>query len=388
MKILKIGYQDREYNWRYDAIEFHSDLTLLVGISGAGKTQIIKSILNLKRIANGVSLNGVAWLIEFQGKDDVIYKWEGEFETKNIGFQFAGSESNKENVNIVTEKLARNDTIIVERTRESIWFNGVKIPKLSPTESILHLLKLEDDISLVYQEINKIYFADPDGLDDDYGIPLATMNKIEKSDLSTIIEKSDPPFPIKIKLFLAAQKEPELFSKIKENFINIFPEIEDIEIKILGPEDLGDIPINLAQILSIAPMINIKEKGVDTWIKQPNISTGMLKTLMYLSYIYLSPKDSLILIDEIENGLGVNCLDSVIENLQDNRPKNCQFIITSHHPYTINNISPQHWKIVTRKGGLVAVQDAKEWGISSSRQKAFIDLQQFPMLLDTILNCI
>jgi hypothetical protein len=93
---------------------------------------------------------------------------------------------------------------------------------------------------------------------------------------------------------------------------------------------------------------------------------------MYISELYLAPENSIILIDEFENSLGVNCLDSVTELVLEN--KKLQFIITSHHPYIINNVSPAYWKIVTRKAGLITVRDSKYFHISESRQKAFIDL--------------
>ncbi|MDV2999866.1 MAG: hypothetical protein N5P05_001472 [Chroococcopsis gigantea SAG 12.99] len=51
---------------------------------------------------------------------------------------------------------------------------------------------------------------------------------------------------------------------------------------------------------------------------------------MYISQLYLAPDNSIILIDEFENSLGVNCLDSVTELVLNNNK--LQFIITSHHP--------------------------------------------------------
>ena len=58
------------------------DLNLLVGISGAGKTSILKAISNLKRIANGESINGVKWDVELLTNDHVRYHWLGEFEVR------------------------------------------------------------------------------------------------------------------------------------------------------------------------------------------------------------------------------------------------------------------------------------------------------------------
>jgi AAA15 family ATPase/GTPase len=56
----------------------------------------------------------------------------------------------------------------------------------------------------------------------------------------------------------------------------------------------------------------------------------MLKTLLHLSELYFSLPGSVILIDEFENSLGVNCLDAVTEDINDS-PNQLQFIITSHH---------------------------------------------------------
>ena len=54
MKIKSIKYENTEQEWGFDKINFF-DLTLLVGVSGVGKTQILRSIYSLKRIANGSS---------------------------------------------------------------------------------------------------------------------------------------------------------------------------------------------------------------------------------------------------------------------------------------------------------------------------------------------
>ena len=77
MKINQITYYDHELEWRFEPIQF-SELTLLVGVSGVGKTQILQFIMNLRKIAKGSSLNGVEWKIHFSVNNEQ-YDWEGKF---------------------------------------------------------------------------------------------------------------------------------------------------------------------------------------------------------------------------------------------------------------------------------------------------------------------
>jgi len=98
----------------------------------------------------------------------------------------------------------------------------------------------------------------------------------------------------------------------------------------------------------------------------------MLKTFMLISELYLSVEGIVILIDEFENSLGVNCINIISDLILGNRK--LQFIITSHHPYIINKVGMEHWKIVTRKGGVVTAKDAKDFGLGKSRHEAFMQL--------------
>jgi ABC-type polar amino acid transport system ATPase subunit len=82
MIIHELTYYNHELEWRFESIEF-SEFNLLVGVSGVGKTQILKSIINLRKIARGASLNGVEWDVKFTS-EGLNYRWMGEFETKKI----------------------------------------------------------------------------------------------------------------------------------------------------------------------------------------------------------------------------------------------------------------------------------------------------------------
>ncbi|MDJ1184836.1 AAA family ATPase [Roseofilum casamattae] len=368
MRILSLEYYDKEEGWKLEPVKFSEDLNLLVGVSGAGKTKILKAIRSLRAIANGKSYNGVQWEVCFL-TDNKKYHWAGEFETKiNTSFlRFnleEGIEKNDE-VRIIHESLKCCDTVIVERTSEEILFNGKATPKLSPFESVIELFQQENIIIPIKDGLEKIVLENSDRETESiWRLPPSVINKYQES---SFLELRNSALPLPIKLILTERIFPKEFEKIKNVFIQIFTKTTDI-----GSSDIKieDTPIVISQFINESAIFVIKEKDVENWIMK--MSSGMFKTLMYISQLYLSPEHSVILIDEFENSLGINCIDSVTDLVLDNT--NLQFIATSHHPYIINNISPKYWKIVTRTGSIVTVKDAKDFHIPDSRKKAFFDL--------------
>lgn len=375
MKIHQLEYHNHEYQWQLEKVNFLPNINLLVGVSGVGKTEILKAIRSLKKIANGASLNGVEWKIQFSTTNNVQYHWEGRFEVHETSRILENelnnyqeiSDSPQENFRIISEKLSINNSIIIERDQEKIIFKGEKTPKLSPFQSVVYILNQEDDILPVKEELEKIIFVDFEKIDKIWKFPISIIKQYENSSLNQLKESD---LPTQVKLFIVCKKFPDEFNKIKQIFQTIFPKVVDIKVELFKQDNLDKLPIGLSDILRDAITINFREKKVNHWIE--NISSGMLKTLMYISALSLSKQGAVILIDEFENSLGVNCIDSVTDLILENQ--DLQFFITSHHPYIINNINPGYWKIVTRTGGIVTVKNAEDFHISSSRQKAFIDL--------------
>ncbi|MCB4235556.1 hypothetical protein LDL59_11875 [Kaistella anthropi] len=83
MTISEFKFEDKSLDWRLEQLPL-SKLTLLVGASGVGKTQILRALMALKQIAGGSSINGINWKIEFSTLSNQSYVWEGEFENKGI----------------------------------------------------------------------------------------------------------------------------------------------------------------------------------------------------------------------------------------------------------------------------------------------------------------
>lgn len=136
-----------------------------------------------------------------------------------------------------------------------------------------------------------------------------------------------------------------IFNEIKETYIQIFPIVQDIRVSI--------------NLQNYRLLLEIQEQGSEDWIPQQQISSGMFRILIFLVDILSVPGESIIVIDEFENSLGINCMPEITDFIQEKSP-NIQFILTSHHPYIINNMPWNTWQIVTRCGHQVTVRKATD----------------------------
>ncbi|MGB5684711.1 MAG: AAA family ATPase, partial [Candidatus Electrothrix sp.] len=337
--------------------------------SGVGKTRILNSILDLKRIAAGDSLIGVKWHIEFLSSSGTQYTWEGEFENSGVStIRSLLGDLDIGGASIVSELVYRENELIVERNNSDIIFNKIKTVRLSADQSVLHLLREEEQIKEAASEFKKIIFYNTER--HDFYRHFHSLKSLDEklNRYDDIEEVRNLPLSLTEKLYFVYKRKRQLFDDIASSFIDIFPHVEDVQVASI----LTEIPMKKAPE-AILIQIQIKEKYASDWIDEYNISSGMLKTLVYIAQLQLCADSSLILIDEFENSLGINCIDELTSSIV-SAERGLQFIITSHHPYIINNIKHTDWKIVTRKGGAVIAHDASAFNFDKSKHKAFTQL--------------
>lgn len=371
MRIDQLEFRNTNTGWHLQPTRFFPDLTLLVGTSGVGKTRILRAILALQRLTFGTSfpggLSGIAWNIQCSA-EGAQYVWTGELEKlpDNDGEIGTGRRPGwLPHGRFLEERVIRDGVEILSRQGETIRFQRNTTPRLSPTTSALALFQEESVIAPLYRGFRQItHLTVEAGLES--GALMMDRHSLARNhpDLPSLLKRERSIFENLVALPFI---DPALFKTIVSRFREIFPVIEDVRVK-GGP---ASSPTNEYFELQI------KERGIDTWIMQEYISSGMMRTLLHLAAISLSPDDSLILIDEFENSLGVNCINEVAQDLMSNR-RRLQFIVTSHHPYIINHIPPQNWKIVTRENGTVKTLTAAEVGIGRSRHEAFTQLINSP----------
>ena len=375
MKILSFSFTDKTREWTLNEM-LVKKLTLLVGASGVGKTQILRALVAMKDIAEGGSLNGVSWNILFETIDKKRYLWEGEFETKNVSIFIDDEEESDHNPNkpkVIFERLLLDDSkIIVERNAEQIQFLGNVTIKLSPEKSIINLLKEEDLVKPAYEGLRKIKFSDQsNSVNAPHGfmVDLLNANKLSKK-FNTLKKIQESDVNITLKLFLTSKSDKKTFGIIKERFVDIFPQVIDLKVAPLETRD-KDMP----DFFKDYPFIQIKELNVNKWIEQSRISSGMFRSLLHISELFLCSEGTVFLIDEFENSLGINCINEITTDILKSR-RQLQFILTSHHPYIINSISYLNWKLVTRTAGIIKTHDVEKFNIGRSKHDAFMQLIQ------------
>jgi predicted ATP-dependent endonuclease of OLD family len=370
MKIQKFSFSHHRENWHIDEVSF-DDFNLLVGPSGVGKTRILKALELIFDVALGrEKLDDFEWTIHFSHVDK-SYTWflksaipenEDIFEIESKQFE------------VIEERLIQlENTEIFHITSSFSKLNDIKLPKIKKTESAMSLFPEEDLIVPLIQGFESVLSSKPlnqSTQPENVKLIVQTLsffnndikdnaNKYSR-DVEELFKRKIAFFSPHIRAFILFKykkydtNDNSLgffgygFNNIVENYLNIFPEIKDIKITreaISNDEDLI--------------FCEIQDADSREWIPQDRMSSGMFRTLMYIIEVITAPKGSVILIDEFENSLGINCMSEITDFILDHAD-GLQFIITSHHPYIINNIPWQDWQIVSRKGSHITTKKATE----------------------------
>lgn len=362
MKFKSISVTDKISGWNVENIQFNPMLTLLVGASGVGKTRILNLINGLCQIAQGKSFNGIAWKVEFE-QDGHDYVWEGEFEARQNTDKFIPDL--KENKLILVEEfISDNGKTIVSRTNGSFAYKDTEMVKLDDTKSAVELLKGENSIRPIHYGFSQC--LNLNAADNSIHIsPIVGISQRQSLN-SIIIKAMDNLSPLE-RLFLLRENKLKEYDVICQKFQEIFHTVEKIDFTLAKTFNETFIPVLI-----------IKEKNVATWIRQNEISSGMMRTLLQIITLVLANDGDVLMIDEFENGLGVNCINELADLIMEPEA-DIQVVMTSHHPYIINAIPVKDWKILTRNGSDVHVHTAEELHIGEhSKHEAFMQLLQTP----------
>lgn len=371
-----ISYQCTDVDsggWSFSPVELEK-INLIVGDTGSGKTRFLNTIFNLGTTVTGAhKLYGpTKWKLHFTHLGHA-YKWHIET------FRLPNGRIAVKNERLL--QLANSSfKTIIKRTQSSFIFQSKPIPMLSSDNTSINLLKEETSIRPIYEGFSMIlrreFFSDA----------LAALIPVMISDPKTFQTPPKSPndlsilnLPVNHRLYIIYKHFPALFSQFCDYYTSFFPFVKTVDMK-----DIRELHVGLGTP-NPTPVFAIKERNVRNWIGAGQLSSGMQKVLLILTDAFTLPKESIYLIDEYENSLGVTAID-FFPNFLATYENDIQFIVTSHHPYLINNISPKNWFIFHRKGSRVKIrygpQNIEIYG--KSKQQQFIQLLNDPFYSEGI----
>lgn len=363
MIIKEIYYKELPNGLIIDHIKIDNRKVLLVGNSGAGKTKILQAMNDACRLASG-RLKTVTSSFELEFKFVIEENKVSDCVWKIKVDSLPIMTAEEANISIKEESLVINRKQVFMRNGNKIKIlNYDSVPQPKENESLISQYRKETEIKLIYEEFRNVYLRifERDMLElthADAYLAVCEFYKEKKiCPMHFFSELKMTPFDqFGVIKEIASEIYMKIYKNVLEVYQEVFPDVEDISYMSNDFNQYG---------------IAIKTDG--HWITQTDISSGMLKTLWNLINIELMPRGAVVLIDELENGLGVNCIENVSDFIMNNR-SDIQILATSHHPYIINSISMEHWIIVQRKNQVVKSYSAKEMSLGESRHDAYLQL--------------
>ena len=347
-------------------------LNLLVGRSGAGKTQILKT---LSAYITAAYREPIISSIQFKGHFKLDFSMlfpdtnsRSIFRRKNVSWEIYTDEM-KKIVNepyrlpygVSEEYLLINEETLIERSKSTLKIGNEKTAAISPEQSVVNVFMNPTEVSYVRTGLSSIisYYHQRNALNDVSRIEgerirneFYRLSKVDESSSKVAIQIFLMFYPSLMQIDIVKQYNVFLFEKFLSRLQDIFPSIEDLKVDLL--EDTNYFTLF------------IKENN--KWIPKESISSGMLKSIYLLTATKFNPA-TVVLLDEVENSLGINCLDEVTDYIVGEAEGTTQFILTSHHPYIINNIPEQYWHIVSQDHGIISSKRANDIGISTVNNK-------------------
>ncbi|MFU2167377.1 AAA family ATPase [Lelliottia nimipressuralis] len=343
----------------------------LVGISGSGKSTILNALYTLVQIASGSSSPADTWNVVFRDKENRKVEWSGKFSKKG---EF--DEDGAEKAELIEEKITVDGASFLLKKGELITLENKEFPIIDATKSNLYIFRNQDSLKTIYESISSLIISG--ALEANSGSLMAipyissvyeeavkkTLHN-ENQSIKDVVLINDRRLSAKERVIFAHKYDQKAFEDLVFVYTSIFPSVENILTK-----QIRNLASDSKYTNHRGSVIQLKLKD-GTLVEQGHISSGMFKTLLVLADIILSPDECVILMDEIENSLGLNCLQEVLNELI---ISNKQIILTTHHPKIINNAPKNSWKIVTRKANEISVHDASVLKSNNNSHDPFFQL--------------
>jgi len=370
--ISYIGDCNRISEWSYSGLELQ-DINLIVGYNASGKTRTLESI----KVIAGL-LSGELKLRSSFEKFKLILSDNGEEYLYEL---------HVENGEVSSEKLSIDGNVFLNRSEEKginyIFSNQLeKNLEFSIEKNELAVIGKRDKIQHSYLE--KLIKWGEHTVHYPFGTEMG-----RKSLLVVDYDEQDTNYSDKRKTKMLRYKSPSAVTgylkygleKYGKEFIEaVTKQMDEIGYDI---EEIGIGNVDLDESNETHQGIFVKESDLKSKTYQYKISQGMFRALSIIIHTTMCVKEdraSLILIDDIGEGLDYNRSTSLIKLLINKAKKSkIQLIMTTNDRFVMNNVDLEYWQVVQRNNG-----NCKYYNYSNSKQIfddfKFIGLSNFDFL--------
>jgi hypothetical protein len=364
VRIESFQFRDLATGWELEETKFDA-FNLLVGVSGVGKTKILQALEQICSVAKpsapGLPSN-VDWTLYFEHQSHQ-YRWSATFLEpaptilldERAQRMMRSISGHSPEAAFVHEEIDLDGIPLVRRKNGDFTYQNKDLPKLNRSESAVVLLAGESKLEVIASALKSVAgstsIPSPSTFSGTHGVGGRPFENVRAGSMQLEEIQKTSWSDMMLKAYLMQEALPERWGELKAMFASIFPSVADVKINY----EIRALQGSESTVLRLA----LRDRSAKDWIFGPDLSSGMVRVLATMIGLALTPAGSVILIDEIENSLGKNCLPDLIDLILGRAP-DFQFIITSHHPYVINNLPVSTWKLVQRRGSQVRVLAARD----------------------------
>ena len=342
------------------------NITALVSLNNFGKSNVLSGIdFGLAYIKAGIedkmammsNVNLIPINVSMQYRNykyemEVLTEYEGVDHRVLYGYEFLWRSSKDVEPQIIQEYLkikpdekGQKYTQLISRNTDMARFKSCETGrcsskiKVEPSELVVNKLKAYDEIFYadIIKKLNGMKMYMENNLDaKSFYRPNPIIRKGYEDEM--INAESLPRV-----IYNLNMQRQEKFELLKNVFIQLFPDIEDVvverhKISALEGELPDDAPFVIANSIHV---LYVKYKNLINPIDFEMMSDGVKRVFMILAKIVVSSDSniSLIAIEEPENSVHPGLFHAYIQIISQ-LLTDCKVIITSHSPYIISYLEP------------------------------------------------
>lgn len=334
MKILSIRIQNYKSIVDSEEINLHNNINALAGRNNTGKSAFIEAIY---KVIGGSLENALADTFHSTEVNlEVLFSFEEIFElNKNVGIEYRMSEHEKFSISFKYSESSLATSIgsvdvYHNNSYKPVYINQNFLNNKPPSYELKYLERsgsvtfsdtptfLKNLMTFLNEKI--VYIAGSRHVLPSEDSTLNRSLNINGTNLNGL-------------LYTLHNNEEEIFDKIVETFIQIFPDVTTIRT-----------PINSAR----QTFISVSFEGYDTPIPLSDCGSGYTHVLLLLCVLY-TKKNSIVLFDEPQVFLHPSAEKAIYDLVSEGSEH--QFIFTTHSPILINYPSEKYLIHVNKMRG-------------------------------------